>query len=245
MKFGIIRFPGSNCDADCFDLISKELNMEAAYLWHEDTSVSDCDCIIIPGGFSFGDYLRTGALASLSPIMKAVKEFAYNGGLVLGICNGFQILTEAGLLPGVLLKNRSQKFICRNVALRVENINTPFTNLYTKGEIVYFPIAHGDGCYYTDKDTCDSIEKEELVVFRYANNNGDAGEKYAPNGSINGIAGVINKNGNVLGLMPHPERASSKELNNIYGIRLWKSIMNLPVKLQEIIEANLTKEEEF
>lgn len=230
VKFGIIRFPGSNCDADCFELLNKELNWEATYLWHEDESALDCDCVIIPGGFSFGDYLRTGALASLSPIMKGVKEFAYNGGLVLGICNGFQILTEAALLPGVLLRNRSKNFICRNVALRVENTSTPFTNLYKQGEIVHFPIAHGDGCYYLDQDNCCLIEKERQVVFRYANNNGDAGEKYAPNGSINGIAGILNKGGNVLGLMPHPERASSQALRNIDGVRLWKSMLNSPVR---------------
>lgn len=230
MKFGIIRFPGSNCDADCFELLNKELNWEATYLWHEDESALDCDCVIIPGGFSFGDYLRTGALASLSPIMKGVKEFAFNGGLVLGICNGFQILTEAALLPGVLLRNRSKNFICRNVALRIENTRTNFTNLYAHHEIVHFPIAHGDGCYYVDQDTCNLMEKEQLVVFRYADDNGEAGEQYAPNGSINGIAGIINKGGNVLGLMPHPERASSQALKNIDGVRLWKSMINSPVR---------------
>lgn len=226
MKIGVVRFPGSNCDADCFELIAGELGLQAVYLWHEEKSISDCDCVILPGGFSFGDYLRTGALASLSPIMDAVKELAERGGAVLGICNGFQMLTEADLLPGVLMRNSSRSFICRSVPLRVESTETPFTTLYSKREIIHLPIAHGEGRFYADEKTCKTIEQEGLVVFRYAGENGEAGEEWAPNGSLHGIAGIRNRRGNVLGLMPHPERASSSALGNTDGLRFWQGILN-------------------
>lgn len=219
MKFGIVRFPGSNCDADCFYLLRDELKEEGDYIWHEEIDVFSYDCIILPGGFSFGDYLRTGALASLSPIVESIKKFAANGGNVIGICNGFQILTEAHLLPGVLLRNRSCSFICKTVPLSVENIDTPFTSLYKHKEIIYLPIAHGEGCYYADKETCNFIEKNNMVVFRYVGPN--------PNGSVNGIAGICNKERNVIGLMPHPERASSTYLGKTDGIRFWQSVQSL------------------
>jgi phosphoribosylformylglycinamidine synthase I len=215
MKFGVVVFPGSNCDHDAWYALSHNLGQPAEFLWHENPSVGDVDAIVLPGGFAYGDYLRCGAIATFSPIMKAVKQFAAAGGLVLGICNGFQILTESGLLPGALLRNRDLKFLCKPVGLRIETTNTPFTNAAHKGQVVTFPIAHGEGCYVADDRTLDELEAEDRVVFRYLDN---------PNGSLRDIAGILNKNRNVLGLMPHPERATEPLMGSSDGMVVLQSV---------------------
>jgi len=215
MKFGIVRFPGSNCDEDAYKVVSNLLGEEAVYLWHEETSLQKSDCIILPGGFSYGDYLRAGAMAKLSPIVESIKKFAASGGLVLGICNGFQVLTEIGLLPGALTRNIHQQFICAWQNLRVENAKTPFTSLYKPDEEIRIPIANGEGRYSIDPKGLKSLEQNNQIVFRYVNN---------PNGSVSDIAGICNREGNVLGLMPHPERASEALLGGTDGLKLFKSI---------------------
>lgn len=212
MKFAIIVFPGSNCDHDCYHAVKHVLGQEAGYVWHKTTDLAGYDCVILPGGFSYGDYLRTGAIARNSPVMSSVVEFANRGGIVLGICNGFQILTEAGLLPGVLMRNRGLKFICENVHLRVENTATPFTTMYPAGGVVRVPIAHHDGNYYADPDTVKELEDNGRVVFRYCGPGGEVTEGHNPNGSVANIAGIMNEGGNVLGMMPHPERACEEAL---------------------------------
>src|SRR4051794_9974794 len=199
MKFGVVVFPGSNCDHDAWYAVAHNLGQPAEFIWHDASTVGDVDAVILPGGFSYGDYLRCGAIARFSPVMNAVKKFAADGGLVLGVCNGFQILTESGLLPGALLRNAGLKFICKDVALRVETTASPFTESGEKGSIVQFPIAHGEGCYVADERTLDELEAEDRVVFRYVDN---------PNGSARSIAGILNQRRNVLGMMPHPERAT-------------------------------------
>lgn len=225
VKIGIVVFPGSNCDHDAHYVAETILQQDARLLWHKDGSVGDVDVVILPGGFSYGDYLRCGAIARFSPIMKDVVRFANNGGVVIGICNGFQILTEAGLLPGVLLRNESLRFICRTVPLRVETSATRFTNLCKKGEVLYIPIAHGDGNYFADDDTLRRLEDNGQVVFRYCDENGNITREANPNGSRNNIAGIINERGNVLGMMPHPERASDGVLRLTDGLKIFYSIL--------------------
>src|SRR6202158_2578352 len=208
MRFGVIVFPGSNCDHDAWYALSHNLGQPAEFIWHDSTSLGHSDAVILPGGFSYGDYLRCGAIAKFSPVMAAVKKFAQEGGLVLGICNGFQILVESGLLPGALLRNRSLKFVCRDVTVRVETTNTPFTSNATSGQLLRLPVAHGEGCYFADQRTINAIETEDRVVLRYVDN---------PNGSMNDIAGVCNERRNVMGMMPHPERAADSLLGSADG----------------------------
>jgi phosphoribosylformylglycinamidine synthase I len=216
MKFGVIVFPGSNCDHDAFYAVGTNLGQQAEYIWHDSASLGDVDAVILPGGFSYGDYLRCGAIAKFSPVMKAVKQFAADGGMVMGVCNGFQILVEAGLLPGALVPNRSLKFICRDVHLRVETANSPFTAAAERGEILRVPIAHGEGCYYADDRTLDELEAEDRVVFRYLDN---------PNGSLRDIAGILNKGRNVMGMMPHPERAADPLMGSTDGLSILASMV--------------------
>jgi len=225
MKFGVVQFPGSNCDQDCHHVIRDVLKEEAVYLWHKETKVGGCDAVILPGGFSYGDYLRCGAIARFAPILGAVKKFAQEGGLVLGICNGFQILTEAGLLPGALLKNRSLKFICREVCLRVEHPLTPFTGLYHQGEVIRIPIAHGEGCYFAEPALMAGLRKNRQIVFRYVDDLGRETDSANPNGAVENVAGISNRAGNVLGMMPHPERASESILGSEDGLRLFQSMI--------------------
>ena len=224
VRFGIVVFPGTNCDRDTYHVIKDVIEEEAFYLWHKDTDLKGADVIILPGGFSYGDYLRSGAIAKFSPIMERVIEFAHEGGLVLGICNGFQILLEVGLLPGAMLRNKTLKFICRFVNLRVENNQTPFTLLYEKGEVLSIPIAHMDGNYFADGKTLEALEQNHRVVLRYSCPDGTLSEECNPNGSLNSIAGIINEKGNVFGLMPHPERASEAILGSEDGKRMFLSI---------------------
>ena len=198
MRFGVVVFPGSNCEMDCHHVIDKVLREDVDYVWHQQTDVSAYDCLVLPGGFSYGDYLRCGAIARFSPVMEAVADFAAEGGLVIGICNGFQILCEAGLLPGVLMRNARLKFICKDVHLRVERSDTPFTRGYNAGQVIRVPVAHGEGNYICDAETLKRLEGENRVVFRYADNTN-------PNGAMNDIAGIVNEQGTVIGMMPHPE----------------------------------------
>lgn len=226
MKFGVVVFPGSNCDRDCYHVIDHTVGHPVSFIWHQEKSLSGYDCVILPGGFSYGDYLRTGAIARFAPVMDAVASFAEKGGLVLGICNGFQILLEAGLLPGAMRRNDSLQFRCQDVYLRVENTATPFTNLYRPHEVIRMPIAHGEGNYYVDPETLDQLRQNEQIVFRYCNENGDIVSEANPNGSLENIAGICNRKRNVLGLMPHPERCSEKILGYDDGLRLFLSILN-------------------
>jgi len=225
IKIGIVVFPGSNCDHDAHYVAETIMEQDARLIWHKEASIGDADVVILPGGFSYGDYLRCGAIARFSPVMKDVVRFANNGGLVIGICNGFQVLTEAGLLPGVLLMNKSLLFICKYLHLRVENTNTKFTNICTPGEVLEIPIAHGEGNYFTDSETLKRIEDNQQVVFRYCDRSGRLTDEANPNGSLNSIAGIINENGNVLGMMPHPERASDPVLKHTDGKKIFESII--------------------
>lgn len=225
MKFGVVVFPGSNCDADCHHVVKNVLQADCDYLWHQDTSVAGYDAIILPGGFSYGDYLRTGAIARFSPIMAAVADFAHAGGLVLGICNGFQILLEAGLLPGAMRRNASLAFRCEHVYVRVENDATPFTRAYRSGQVLRLPIAHGDGNYYADPETLTALEAGGQVVLRYADAGGRVTPAANPNGSLGNIAALINKEGNVLGMMPHPERSSEAILGSEDGRGIFVSML--------------------
>ncbi len=218
MKFAILVFPGSNCDSDSHHVVTRVLKQKAQFVWHKEAKLPKVDCVIVPGGFSYGDHLRTGAIARFSPVMQEVVKFANNGGRVLGICNGFQILTEAGLLPGVLMRNRDLKFICETVSLEVANNGTQFTRAYPLNSKVRIPIAHGEGNYFADEETLNRLEGEGRVAFRYAPVN--------PNGSQRNIAGIVNEKGNVLGMMPHPERCSEKILNNEDGLNVFKSILS-------------------
>lgn len=226
MKFGIVVFPGSNCDHDCYHTVKHVCGQEAEYIWHKESEINNFDCLVLPGGFSYGDYLRTGAIAKFSPVMKAVKEFADNGGLVIGICNGFQILVEAGLLPGVLMRNRDLKFICEDRHLRVETDSTPFTKLYKKGEVLKIPIAHADGNYFADDDTIKRLRDNGQIIFRYCDASGNVSEKANPNGSLLNIAGICNEKRNVVGMMPHPERCAEEVLGNVDGKRVFESIIS-------------------
>jgi phosphoribosylformylglycinamidine synthase I len=225
MKFGIVTFPGSNCDYDAFQAITEILGEEATYLWHKDHDLQGSDVIILPGGFSYGDYLRAGAIARFSPIMQDVIAHAKAGGPVLGICNGFQIACEAGLLPGALMRNSHLQFVSAEVRIRVENDDTMFTNLYDRREILRMPVAHGDGRYVASPDVLDQLEAEGRVVFKYVDAVGAVSEDANPNGSERNIAGIISEAGNVLGLMPHPERACSPLLGSADGVRLLESIL--------------------
>ncbi|MGZ3572077.1 MAG: phosphoribosylformylglycinamidine synthase subunit PurQ [Gemmatimonadaceae bacterium] len=225
MKFGIVTFPGSNCDYDAFQAVTEILGEEATYLWHKDHDLQGSDVIILPGGFSYGDYLRAGAIARFSPIMQDVIAHAKAGGQVLAICNGFQIACEAGLLPGALMRNSHLQFVSAEVRIRVENDDTMFTNLYDRGEILRMPVAHGDGRYVASADVLDQLEAEGRVVFKYVDASGAASADANPNGSERNIAGIISEGGNVLGLMPHPERACSPLLGSSDGVRLLESIL--------------------
>jgi phosphoribosylformylglycinamidine synthase I len=225
MKFGIVTFPGSNCDYDAYRAVVDALGEDASYLWHKDHDLQGADVVILPGGFSYGDYLRAGAIARFSPIMTEVAAHARRGGTVIGICNGFQIACEAGLLPGALLRNASLKFVCAPINLRVEQTETAFTSRYATGQLVTLPIAHGDGRYSADDETLDRLEGEGQVVFRYAPDPLQASEAYNPNGSMRDIAGIVNAEGNVLGMMPHPERAVDPVLGFTDGLPLFESIL--------------------
>jgi phosphoribosylformylglycinamidine synthase len=225
VKFGIVTFPGSNCDYDAFHAVTDVLGEEATYLWHKDHDLQGSDVIILPGGFSYGDYLRAGAIARFSPIMQEVAAHAKAGGPVLGICNGFQIACEAGLLPGALMRNSHLQFVSAQVRIRVENADTMFTNLYERGEVLRIPIAHGDGRYVAPPDVLEELEAEGRVIFRYADADGTISADANPNGSERSIAGIINEGGNVLGMMPHPERACSPLLGSNDGVRLLESIL--------------------
>jgi phosphoribosylformylglycinamidine synthase len=225
MKFGVITFPGSNCDHDAVWAFQDISGHESVSLWHDSTDLQGCDVIIVPGGFSYGDYLRTGAIARFSPIMAEVKKFAAKGGLVLGICNGFQILCETGLLPGVLMRNESLKFICKPVYLRVETTATPFSQSLKKGETLEIPIAHMEGNYFCDAETLAQLKAQDRIVFRYATAAGEVTPEANPNGSIENIAGICNEGRNVLGMMPHPERAADPLLGMTDGIKMLKAII--------------------
>lgn len=225
MKFGVITFPGSNCDYDAYHVVTEILGEEAVYLWHKDHDLQGAEVVILPGGFSYGDYLRAGAIARFSPIMQEVAAHAKAGGPVIGICNGFQIACEAGLLPGALMRNANLQFISAQVRVRVENSNTLFTNLYQTGEVLRMPVAHGEGRYVASADVLDDLENDGRVIFRYADANGQPTADANPNGSEHNIAGIINEGGNVLGLMPHPERACSASLGSSDGARLFESIL--------------------
>jgi phosphoribosylformylglycinamidine synthase len=223
VHFGIVTFPGSNCDHDSYHVVKHVLGHEASFLWHKERSLEGIDCVILPGGFSYGDYLRCGAIARFSPIMEQVKAFADRGGYVIGICNGFQVLTEAGMLPGALLQNRGLKFICEDATLLVSNGHSPWTHQCP--ETIVAPIAHMDGCYYADKDTLGRLEEGGQVVFRYATADGQESPEANPNGSLNNIAGITNEAGNVLGMMPHPERNAEAVLGDSSGAWVFRSVV--------------------
>jgi phosphoribosylformylglycinamidine synthase I len=224
MKIGVITFPGSNCDYDCYKAAREVLDADTVYLWHRSTDLEGVDAVFLPGGFSYGDYLRAGSIASLSPIMSAIMSFAEAGGPVIGICNGFQILCEAGLLPGALIRNQSLRFSSKPVYLRVEWSVAPFTTAYSEGEVLRVPIAHGEGCYVAPEEVLDRLEAERRVLFRYCDAFGEVGPESNPNGSARNIAGIVNARGNVLGMMPHPERAVDSLLGSTDGVGLFESL---------------------
>ena len=224
MNFAVLQFPGSNCDQDCVHVLGNVLGHSARLLWHKETSLGDTDAVIIPGGFSYGDYLRTGAVARFSPIMQAVQTFAADGGLVLGVCNGFQILCEAGMLPGALIRNRSLQFRCEHIFLKSETRNSPFTNAILD-KLMRIPIAHGEGCYFADSETLAKLNANDQILWRYVNARGEATETSNPNGSVENIAGICNERRNVAGLMPHPERASEAILGCADGKSVFESII--------------------
>jgi len=228
MKFGVVVFPGSNCDQDCVHVLRDVLEQPTVALWHQDTGLRGCDAVVLPGGFSYGDYLRSGAIAHLAPIMGAIKRFAQDGGLVIGICNGFQILLESGLLPGAMLRNTGLRFICRSVTMRVERADTPFTNRFQPGQIVRMPIAHNEGRYTADAKTLRDVGDQ--VVFRYCDGDGRLADAANPNGSVGAIAGLANRAGNVMGMMPHPERASEALLGSEDGRLVFESMIEALVK---------------
>lgn len=225
MKFGVVIFPGSNCDHDMVYLLKDIMKQEVVELWHKDTDLQGCDMIILPGGFSYGDYLRSGAIASLSPIMESVKKFAADGGYVLGVCNGFQILCESGLLEGALLANDNQKFVCKNQYIATQTNSTAFTQKATIGKALNIPIAHGEGRFFADEETIKRLNDNEQILFRYCDESGKISKESNPNGSIENIAGITNKTKNVFGMMPHPERCSDEELGNTDGRILFESLI--------------------
>jgi phosphoribosylformylglycinamidine synthase subunit PurQ / glutaminase len=225
MKFGVIIFPGSNCDHDAFWTIQHVARQPATFLWHESRDLENCDAIIVPGGFAFGDYLRTGAIAKFSPVMESVRKFADGGGLVLGICNGFQILCESGLLPGALMRNAGLKYVCKPVQVRVENADTPFTNACAQGEVLTIPIGHMEGNYFCDPETLNELMSQNRIVFRYSTVAGEISGSANPNGSLENIAGICGPGGNVVGMMPHPERSAEPELGCTDGIKIFESMV--------------------
>ena len=225
MKWGVVVFPGSNCDQDCVDVLRDVLKQEVVSLWHQETSLQRCDCVVLPGGFSYGDYLRTGAIAKFSPIMQAVSAFAKGGGFILGICNGFQILLEAGLLPGAMLRNTSLRFICRYVHVKAERIDSAFTNRCGPGQVLRLPIAHNEGNYFVDATTLRLMRKQGQILLRYSDADGRLSDAANPNGSVEHIAGICNAAGNVMGMMPHPERASEPELGSTDGRLIFESLI--------------------
>ena len=225
MKFGVIIFPGSNCDHDSYHAAITATGQQAAMLWHDSHDLENCDAIIVPGGFAYGEYLRTGAIARFAPIMEEVGKFAASGGLVIGICNGFQILCEAGLLPGALMRNAGLKYICKFVDLRVENADTPFTNACRQGEVLTIPIGHMEGNYFCDQNTLTELQENNHIVFRYSTPDGRINLEYNPNGSLDNIAGICSPEGNVLGMMPHPERAAELELGGTDGFKVFQSLV--------------------
>jgi phosphoribosylformylglycinamidine synthase subunit PurQ / glutaminase len=229
MKFGVIVFPGSNCDRDVAMVTRDLLQQPTRMVWHEDSDLSDLDVVIVPGGFSYGDYLRCGAIARFSPAMQATIKHAEQGKFVLGICNGFQVLTEAGLLPGALMRNRDLHFVCDRVPLKIERTDLPWTQHYQTGQVITLPIAHGEGCYYADANTLEELEANQQVLFRYCAATGEATVDSNPNGSLNNIAGICNRRGNVVGMMPHPERAADPMLGNTDGIHLFKGLLQAVV----------------
>jgi phosphoribosylformylglycinamidine synthase subunit PurQ / glutaminase len=225
MKFGVIIFPGSNCDHDAFWTVEQVIKQPVAFLWHESHDLENSDAIIVPGGFAYGDYLRTGAIAKFSPVMERVREFADSGGLVLGICNGFQILCESGLLPGALMRNAGLKYVCKPVNVRVENSETPFTNASRKGDVLSIPIGHMEGNYVCDEETLRQLRRDDRIVLRYSTPRGEITPEANPNGSLDNIAGISSPGRNVLGMMPHPERASETILGSTDGLRIFQSMV--------------------
>jgi len=225
-KFGVIVFPGSNCDYDCYNALKNILSYECEYVWHEEQDLSDFDCVVIPGGFSYGDYLRTGSIARFSPVMESVKSFAEDGKPVIGICNGFQILVESGILPGAFLKNNSLKFVCKWTNLSVENTDTPFTCSIKPGEIIKIPVAHGEGNFYIEDHSLDDLISSSQVVFRYCDENGTPAVSSNPNGSVHNIAGICNPSGNVIGMMPHPERSCEDIIGGTDGKLIFESVFS-------------------
>ena len=225
MKAAVIVFPGSNCDEDCFDVLRDVCRIDVQYFWHKERNLPAVDLVVLPGGFSYGDYLRTGAIARFSPAMDAVVKHAAAGRLVIGICNGFQILLEAGLLPGAMLRNRSLSFVCKHSYLRTETTASPFTNRLKSGSILRVPIAHGEGNYFCDPETLKRLQDEDRIAFRYSSESGALGADFNPNGSVDHIAGILNEKRNVLGMMPHPERASEPILGSEDGRKVWESLL--------------------
>jgi phosphoribosylformylglycinamidine synthase len=225
MKFAVIVFPGSNCDRDCFHVVSRVLDAPVDYVWHRDDELGDVDCVVLPGGFSYGDYLRTGAVAKMSPVMSAVRRFAEKGGPVIGICNGFQVLLETGMLPGAMLRNESLHFICKDVYLRCNTTRTPFTSNLEEGDVLEMPIAHAEGNYFIEPAGLQRLRDNDQIVFQYATRAGEVTEMANPNGSVANIAGICNQAGNVLGMMPHPERAAEPVLGGADGLKLFEAAL--------------------
>jgi phosphoribosylformylglycinamidine synthase len=225
MKFGVLVFPGSNCDHDTYHVIAELAHQPVTFLWHDSADLQGCDAILVPGGFAYGDYLRTGAIAHFSPVMQSVKKFAADGGPVLGICNGFQILCESGLLPGALLRNAGLKYICKQVHLRTESVNSPFTHTLKKGEVLKIPIGHMEGNYFCDTSTLDTLRSDDRIVFRYSTPEGAITPDANPNGSLDNIAGILNEGRNVLGMMPHPDRSSEALLGSADGWKIFSSLL--------------------
>jgi len=225
MKFGVLVFPGSNCDQDTYHVISDVVGQPVTFLWHESSELESCDAILVPGGFAYGDYLRTGVIAHFAPIMQAVKKFAASGGLVLGICNGFQILAESGLLPGALMRNAGLKYICKQVYLRAETTDSPFTNQLREGEVLKIPIGHMEGNYFCDTETLKQLETHRRIAFRYSSAEGKITSEANPNGSLANIAGILSEGRNVLGMMPHPDRSSEELLGSADGLRIFQSMV--------------------
>jgi phosphoribosylformylglycinamidine synthase subunit PurQ / glutaminase len=225
MKVGVIRFPGSNCDRDVVYVTRDILQCPTQIIWHEDSDLGDVDVVVVPGGFSYGDYLRCGAIAQFSPAMQATVAHAKAGKFVMGICNGFQVLTEMGLLPGALVRNRDLHFICDRIPLKVERSLQPWTNHYSAGQVITLPIAHGEGCYYADADTLAELEANHQILFRYCDRNGQINDAANPNGSLGNIAGICNRQGNILGMMPHPERAADAQIGGTDGLALFKGVL--------------------
>lgn len=224
MKFGVLIFPGSNCDHDTYNVVTRVLGEHATMLWHASTDLENCDAILVPGGFAYGDYLRTGAIAKFAPIMEPVKRFAASGGLVLGICNGFQILAEAGLLPGALMRNANQHYICKQVNLKTETVDSPFTHGFNKGEVLRMPVGHMEGNYFCDEETLATLKRDDRIAFRYSDAAGSTDARHNANGSLENIAGILSAGRNVLGMMPHPDRSSEGVLGSADGLGLFRSM---------------------